>query len=348
MRIYVDGRDDCGWHMDVERRNIQRTLQRLGIKETTSLFLADIVHNIWWNHLLIKKKPIFKKKKNILVTSSNFVNLDDDKYALINDFASINKIAKAWISPSNKQIHIFDKHNVKSYYQPFYLDLSIFKPFKDANDKHELLNLFSIPLKLFKDKVVIGSFQRDSLGSNLKQPKWQKNPELLIDLLKELPKNNFILLLAGPRRHFVIDRCKKYNIPYYYIGREMSGDDLEINTLKIEQMPFLYYLTDIYLVTSVSEGGPKAVMEATATKTFILSTDVGLSPDFINKENIYNDMLNFKKRLFKLVENFDYHNDLIRKNVEEQYMRAIGILNSDVMDKRLLDIYSEIIKHSKY
>ena len=179
------------------------------------------------------------------------------------------------------------------------MDLTTFKPSKVTTNKNELLNEFSIPEKLFKDKVIIGSFQRDSLGSDLTQPKWQKNPELFINLLKELPKDKFILLLAGPRRHFVINNCKKYNIPYYYIGREIDGDDLDINTLEIDQMPLLYHLTDIYLVTSASEGGPKAVMEAATTKTFILSTDVGLAPDFLNKENIFADTAAFKKRLHK-------------------------------------------------
>jgi glycosyltransferase involved in cell wall biosynthesis len=46
---------------------------------------------------------------------------------------------------------------------------------------------------------------------------------------------------------------------------------------------------DLYLVTSRTEGGPKAILEAMATGVPIVSTKVGMAPDII-KEG-YNGLL---------------------------------------------------------
>ena len=98
-------------------------------------------------------------------------------------------------------------------------------------------------------------------------------------------------MLAGPRRHYVINQCKKNNIPYIFIGNEdlinKNKDDIIENNLSLKKINLLYNLIDIYLVTSKSEGGPKAILEAAATKTLIFSTDVGLASDILHPSLIY-------------------------------------------------------------
>ncbi len=342
MKIFLDGKDNSGWSIDIDRKNIRNSLKRLGIDESY-WFNADIIHNIWWNTILNPKKFFFRLKKNILVTTSNFVNLDDKEYVLRKEFEKVNKIAKAWIVPSTKQKNIFESHGIRAYYQPFYLDLSLFKPFRYAILRDELLKKFDIAPELVKNKVIIGSFQRDTLGSDLTKPKWQKGPELLIELLKELPKDRFLLLLAGPRRNYVINECKKYAIPYHYIGNETIENEM-LNSLSIENMPYLYALTDIYLVTSKSEGGPKAIMEAAATKTFIFSTDVGLAKDFLNPENIFDNPHDYKKALHEFVRDYLRQSEQTRSVTEQQHKRTSELLNDDAMDRRLLEIYSHVLK----
>jgi len=282
-----------------------------------------------------------------LVTTSNFVNLDDENYILKDTFHKVDKIAKAWIVPSTKQKDIFDKHGIHSYYQPFTIDINLFSPLKERYSKKELLHQFNIPEDVVINKLIIGSFQRDSLGSNLKKPKWQKGPELLIQLLKGLPRDKFILLLAGPRRHFVISQCKKYNIPYFFVGKESLEDDVKQNSLEITQMPKLYALLDIYLVTSSSEGGPKAVLESIASKTFIMSTDVGLSKDFIDNKFVFSDSIEYKNTLFALVKNDDSYRASYKEIIEEQYKKVIKIIGNEAMDCRLFEIYREILNYKK-
>ncbi|MBU1863207.1 MAG: glycosyltransferase [Candidatus Omnitrophica bacterium] len=349
MKIYLDGQDNTGWHMDVERRNILHALRQLGITEVKSQLQADIVHNIWWNTCIPPNKNkislfFLRLQKKLLVTASNFINIDDPSYALRKEFNQVNTIAHAWIAPSTKQQKILEAHNVLCFYQPFFLDMALFKPLRDSFKREHILDQYRIPKEIVNNKCIIGSFQRDSLGSDLTRPKWQKDPDFLIELVKDIPKDKFILLLAGPRRHYVIHKCKEYHIPYWYLGKETDEDDLTVNSLAIEALPALYALIDIYVVTSQSEGGPKTVMEATATKTYIVSTDVGLARDFLSPSNVFQSKEEYKKALYDFVADKNDRESRYKNTVIEQYKRCIDILNNDAMLKRLMNIYSEFLK----
>jgi glycosyltransferase involved in cell wall biosynthesis len=345
MKIYIDGKDGIGWSIDKDREHLASSIQRLGLTTSEKCYSADIVHNIWWNSLLNYRKFLIRFKKNILVTTSNFVDLDDGDYKLKDTFYKVNNIAKAWIVPSTKQKDIFDKYEIRSCYQPFTINLDLFLPLKEKISKKELLYKYNIPENVVKHKLIIGSFQRDSLGNDLKKPKWQKGPKLLIELLKCLPKEKFILLLAGPRRHFVINQCQKHNIPYFFIGKESIEDDINQNSLEINQMPSLYALLDIYLVTSSSEGGPKAVLEATATKTLIMSTDVGLARDFINDQFIFSNTDEYRKSLFSLIKKLTKDRNYYIEIIKEQYENVLNVIGNKSMDRRLLKIYEDIFNN---
>ena len=339
MKIFVDGKDNVGWSIDKDRDTLINSIQRISCTQTRFSFFADIIHNIWWNHLKNYHNLIFNKKRKIIATASNFIELDNDDYFLSEKFKYISKKTDAWVAPSIKQKNILEKHGLRVFYQPFYLDTNLFKP-NESVTKESLMDKLKIPKNKFEGKIIIGSFQRDSLGSDLLKPKWQKGPDLLIEILSDLPKDKFVLLLVGPRRHYVINQCKKNGIPYHYIGKESDKDDISTNSTSLSDMPELYYLTDIYVVTSISEGGPKSIMEAAMTKTFILSTDVGIATDFLNKENIFMDNNDFKSRLYNLINNFTD----VRNSVEEQYVRAKKVLNYSSMDERLLNMYNYILK----
>lgn len=345
MKIFLDGRDNVGWSIDSDRNGLQASLARLGIPHTAFLWSADIVHNLWWNSFLNFRKIPLRLKKNILFTASNFIDPENRASCSQKNFETAKKIAKGWIAPSKRQQKILDSYGLRTYYQPFYLDLNLFSPkhYTKINRKNEILKKFSIPKEIIENKIIIGSFQRDSLGSDLNTPKWQKGPDILVQLLKKMPQKKFVLLLAGPRRHYIIKECRKHNIPYFFVGNESRKDDLFENKLDHTEMPLLYALTDIYLVTSKSEGGPKAIQEAAATKTFILSTDVGLASDFLPPQNVFSNLDAFAKQLFEFIQYAQEFEKIRRPNVEQIYSNCRGILAYDKMDKRLLDIYTDIL-----
>ena len=97
---------------------------------------------------------------------------------------------------------------------PFFVDKSLF--YQLNKPKEEICKILNIDYNLLKDKIVISSFQRDSSQNNLNSPRPQKNPDLLIKILKNIKKEKYILLLAGPRRHYVIKKCEENNIPYLF------------------------------------------------------------------------------------------------------------------------------------
>ena len=118
------------------------------------------------------------------------------------------------------------------------------------------------------DKYVIGSFQRDTEGHDLKSPKLEKGPDLLVEYIKKVDKENILSLLGGWRRQYVISRLNELNIDYKYI--EMAP---------VEKLRDMYAACDLYVVASRCEGGPQALMEASAMRIPIVSRDVGMARD---------------------------------------------------------------------
>ena len=124
-----------------------------------------------------------------------------------------------------------------------------------------------------RDVFTIGSFQRDTEGFDLATPKLSKGPDLFCDVVENLNSNfrTSRVILAGYRRQYVISRLEKAGIDYEY--HELVNES---------KMAELYRQLDLYLVTSRHEGGPQAVLEAAATATPILSTDVGMAPEVLS------------------------------------------------------------------
>ena len=132
---------------------------------------------------------------------------------------------------------------------------------------------------LNESDFLVGSFQRDTEGSDLITPKLIKGPDILLQLIKEMKTTykNLTVVLTGKRRQYLIKNFEKYEINYKYF--EM---------VDIGQVNELYNTLDLYLVTSRVEGGPQAILECAITKTPIMSTDVGVASEILSKESIFN------------------------------------------------------------
>ena len=126
---------------------------------------------------------------------------------------------------------------------------------------------------------MIGSFQRDTEGSDLVTPKLIKGPDIFLEIVSDLfTKNkNIKIVLAGKKKEFFNRKSKKREVPFKYFEMVTSSDLNE-----------LYNILDLYLVTSRLEGGPQAILECGISKTPILSTDVGVAPEILNKKSIFN------------------------------------------------------------
>ena len=167
-------------------------------------------------------------------------------------------------------------------------------------DKLEARKKLQIP----PDAYVVGSFQRDTEGSDLVSPKLEKGPDLFIESLKKINKDNLFVLLGGWRRQYVINRLKKEKIKFHFI--EMAS---------LETLKDMYACCDLYIVASRTEGGPQAILEASAMKIPIISRDVGMATAVLNEncivdipKNIYFPVNSDIKVCYNNVKRFEMHN----------------------------------------
>lgn len=151
---------------------------------------------------------------------------------------------------------------------PLGVDCSKFLPCRVENRSNVRENL-GIPA----DVICIGSFQKDGAGwEEGREPKRVKGPDIFLDVLSTLSTqvDNLFVLLTGPSRGYVKQQLEKMNIPYRHHYLSHYHDIV----------PY-YQALDLYMITSRSEGGPKALLESWATGIPVVSTRVGMPADLI-------------------------------------------------------------------
>ena len=313
-RIFVIGDDNIGWSISHDRYHLLRALNQLNVNLTKNPFMADIIYCVWWNLLDSWKYRFFRHKRIIATVTNDLVH----QTKILNRIKSMVDI---WVCANKKQMETLLSEGVQGEnikYSPFYVDESVFK--SNNLNKLEIAKSLDIDYGLIDGKILIGNFQRDSLGTDLTKPKWQKDPDLLISVLKTLNSEDYLLVLAGPRRHYIIKQCEKYTIPYLFVGSlppvKGGADDIRVNTLSLQKINMLYNVIDIYMVSSKSEGGPKAVIESVLTKTSILSTKVGMAPDLLEPFVLYDTKDEALEKIKMLTENAILRDKLISKNYE--------------------------------
>jgi len=128
---------------------------------------------------------------------------------------------------------------------------------------------FGIPI----DTILVGSFQKDGNGwGNGNIPKLVKGPDIFVAAVTQLKRMGMpvMAMLTGPARGYVKDKLKNAGIPYTHVY-----------PAKQIELVDCYHALDLYLVTSREEGGPMGLLESMATGVPVVSTRVGMGPDFI-------------------------------------------------------------------
>lgn len=330
IEIFVFGRDKVRWSIDRDRKAIIQLLSESGFIITRNIFRASLIFCVWYDLLFNPKyrwiayfARVCNKKTIAVIT--NDITYTPEKVNLLKKFVDI------CVVPSDKICNFLKGQGMKVYKIPFFVDMNIFRPLEIS--KQEICQKLEIDHKDIENRIVIGSFQRDSLGKNLQKAKWQKNPDLLIRILEKLPKQRYTLLLAGPRRHYIMKKCKEKSIPFLFYGdysySEKCKDDILANNLRLEVINLLYNLTDIYIISSESEGGPKQVIESSLTNTLVFSTKVGLAPDILHPYLLFreNEIKSTVGKIQKFFENADEFNEYIEYN----FRRAKDEMDLDIL-----------------
>lgn len=153
---------------------------------------------------------------------------------------------------------------------PYWANQHIWKP---TGVKGDLRKKHGLPETGF----LIGSFQRDTEGHDLKSPKLEKGPDLLADALEQFFRQqpNLHVVLAGWRRQYIINRLTIAGIPFTYFERPHHD---VINEL--------YQTLDLYPVTARHEGGPQSIIECGLLNVPVVSRNVGIASQVLPTRSI--------------------------------------------------------------
>lgn len=259
------------WNKEhVEMKEILKTSKEKIFKESEfevckSPKEADVIWVLadWcWRHI----DPNTLSKKKVIATVHHIV---PDKFgkAAKKEFEMRDQFVDVYHVPCElTKEQIKDLTDKPIFCFPFWVNQNLWFP----KNKHELRNKYYIP----NDTFLIGSFQRDTEGHDLKTPKLEKGPDVFCDLAIALHKMEpkVQVLLGGWRRQYVMNRLHDAGIVYYY--QELPP---------FETINDFYNMLDLYIVGSRYEGGPQSVFECAATRTPIISTRVGYAPELLHE-----------------------------------------------------------------
>ena len=272
MKVYLSDINES-WIVDRVREEWYKYNPELSSK---NIKIADTIWIIspWLWRKLPKK---YLKKCKVVCSIFHFEEKDYNP-SNIKEFYKRDKYVDSYHVISPKVLKELQKLTPKPItYIPFWVNQDIWY---EIENKEKLKLKYNIPINSF----VIGSFQRDTEGKDLKSPKLIKGPDRFVEIAKYYNSlhPNLIILLSGKRRQYIINELEKVNISFLYY--EMAS---------FEELNEFYNILDLYIVSSRIEGGPQAIVESGITKTPIISTDVGFASDILSSESIF-DMNNFE------------------------------------------------------
>ena len=306
MKVYLSKINES-WVVDRMREEWYVNNAEVSVEDPKKADLVWIISPWLWK----KESRKILKSKTVICSIFHLEDKDfSDKY--LKEFRRREKYVDCYhvISLKTKKDleNITDK---KIVYIPFWVNGNIWF---DIEDKETLRDKYNIPRKSF----VVGSFQRDTEGSDLISPKLIKGPDRFIKIVDQMNSeiDNLTVLLTGKRRQYVIAELEKLKINYVYL--EM----VDFKTLNE-----LYNSLNLYIVTSRIEGGPQAIVECGITRTPIISTDVGIASEILHKNSIFN-MNNYMNA--KPDTDFAFKNS-VKLDIPQGFNEYLEVFNSLVL-----------------
>ncbi len=304
MKIYLSNINES-WVVDRFRNDWYLNNKDIS---TNKINKADVIWII--SPWLWKKIPKRHIKKHKVVCS--IYHIDFNKFNKNDELEFRNRdqyVDLYHVISEKTKIHLQKLTDKKIISIPFWVDQNVWF---DIPDKKQLRDKYNFN----EEDYLIGSFQRDTEGHDLKSPKLIKGPDVFLDIVKRLfvENKNLKVVLTGTRRNYLIDNFEKLNIPYVYY--EMTD---------LTKLNELYNILDLYLVTSRLEGGPQAILECAISRTPVLSTDVGIASEILNNKSIFD------------IDEFE----LAKVDIEYAYKNSLRFTIPKGMD-RYIEMFNEV------
>ena len=266
MKLYLNNPNE-EWIVD---RLCQEWNQHNSIFSTNDPSKADLLWIISpWSASNISKKFLREKK---VVCTIHHIDFDKFDFNEKRKFKKLDKYVDFYHVISDQTENDLKKITDKEIWNnPWWIDSKLWY---EINEKKELRRKYNID----QESYLVGSFQRDTEGADLKSPKLSTGPDRFITIVKALSKEfpNLEVVLAGKRREYVLKQLKQEKIKFYYF--EMVEPKL---------LNELYNMLNLYVVSSRIEGGPQAIYECSLSKTPIISTNVGVATKFLHPSSIF-------------------------------------------------------------
>ncbi len=306
MKIFLSNINES-WIVDRLKDEWTKFNQEIVVSNPKDADIIWIISPWIWNKI---SKKYLKTKKVVCsiyhLEESDYTNKKIKEFQKRDQYVDIYHV----ISPitRNELSKLTEKEIV---YIPFWVNQNIWFEIENKTNLRKNLDIK-------KDSFLVGSFQRDTEGSDLISPKMIKGPDRFVEIVKYLNdiENNLIVLLTGKRRGYVIAELEKSNINYIYF--EM---------VDFKKLNELYNCLDLYIVSSRIEGGPQAIVECGITKTPIISTNVGIASEILSQESIF-DMSNYKKS---------------KPNIEIAYTNSLNLTIPEGF-KKYLTMFESLLK----
>lgn len=329
IKVHLMGSEGTGWALDTDLSTTHDALRQCDV-EFTEIEDADIVHGVWEIPLLTMPSECLSGKRILCHLPNDLARTFEQPCMARHARVGL------WISHSRKAESDCQLLNLQHTYVPQAVNTRIFTNSLTEKVTREMLRQrWNIP----SNSYVIGNFMRDSSAFDLSSPKPQKGVEMLVDILAGLSRMKLPIhvLLAGPRRHWIRNELSRLGIPFTFIGKIVCGDDNNINILSSETINLLYHASDLHLVTSRWEGGPRAVLEAAATSQKILCTPVGLAPDVLEPVSLIRSA---NEAILRIAE--DIRSGVLGGTVAKQYERVLQNHTPEANAVRFRAIYGQI------
>ncbi len=267
MKVYLSEINES-WIVDRIREDWYKENPDISTRNIKNSEMIWIISPWVW-----RKLPKRKLKTNKVICTIHHIDFEKFPGKEEKEFIKRDKYVDLYHVISKKTKEQLEKLTTKKIIHiPWWVNQNIFFEIKNRSTLREKYGFN-------QEEYLIGSFQRDTEGDDLKSPKLIKGPDIFLEIVKDkYEKNkNLKVVITGKRRNYLIENFELNKIPYKYF--EM---------VDLETLNELYNLLDIYLVTSRVEGGPQAIIECAISKTPILSTDVGIASEILSKESIFN------------------------------------------------------------
>jgi glycosyltransferase involved in cell wall biosynthesis len=329
FKVFYTGADPFGWALSEDLKETLSATREFATP--VPLAQADIVHTIFWAALQEIPQDLLSKTKVISNLSGEWQRYEEVAPAT---FLDVARKIDLWVVRSTAAQKDLAARGRRTFLIPYTVNTEWFRPLPDL-DKARLRRKYAIP----GDSYLIGNFMRDSLDGALRKPKHVKGPDIFAEIVEALHKRGrrVHVLLAGPRRHWLRDRLKASGVPCSFAGWRVPFEDMRINKVSRPRLNVLYNLLDLSLVTSRSEAGPHAILEAGASLCPQLSSRVGIAPDLLSEACLYDSV----EGAVSLIEK-DIETGFLRDEAQKNYRRVLSGYTAGVVSPLYRELYSSL------